>query len=285
MNSFDKPNLENLFPLPEKFRVAVCLSGQARHWKTAVSNIRQFFETNQTDPTYNLPVNVDYFVHTWDTNTWRYAKTAHNHFYNEPFSDIDGIVSAFQPKGYELQKWHPLRFKRAWDSMFYSHAKSLMLKREYELEQNFQYDIVVKCRLDVVYNPRYRMCLNRVMPKVCYSLNVNVFPIEFNYYNFDDVIFYGDSPTMDLVGDLYSTYRVKHSDEHQLSNSKSLDIDQTLHYGPGCLLYDHMMHLGVHPERRHTFDYAVVRSTAVNENLDGITDYDRIKQKWIEWYV
>ena len=66
MNSSDQPNLEHLFPLPNKFRIAVCLSGQARYWQAAVSNIRKFFETDQLDPTYNLPVETDYFIHTWE---------------------------------------------------------------------------------------------------------------------------------------------------------------------------------------------------------------------------
>lgn len=280
-------NLEHLFPQPDKFRIAVCLSGQPRHWKTAMSNIKRFFEFPESaiHPVYDIPIVTDYFIHTWDVNTWRYPKKGHEHFYTESHDDKDEIKIAYNPKDMLLEAWDKNKFARNWDSMFYSHARSLMLKRKYELANNFQYDMVIKSRLDTVYNPQCKISLDQLAPKVCYSTYISLMAAEFNYNNFDDVVFFGDSPTMDLVGDLYHAFKIQHSDKEIKKNSKNIDTDITLHYGPGCLLSKHMANLGIHAEMRRTFDYAVVRSTAVDENLDGIIDYDEIRKKWFEWYI
>ena len=278
-------NLEHLFPASDKFRIAVCLSGQPRHWQMAVENIKQFFEFSRPHDTYNLPIETDYFIHTWDINTWRFPKQGHQHFVNESHNDEELIRAAYNPKAMIQESWDPKLYIRAWDSMFYSHARSLMLKRDYELTNNIQYDMVVKSRFDTIYNPRHKLPLDILAPKTCYSPHISLMAAEFNYNNFDDVVFFGNSPTMDLVGDLYHTFKILHSRENVMNNVSTINRDITMYYGPGCLLYKHMVNLGIHPERRHTFDYAIVRSTAVDVNLDGIKDYDEIRKRWFDWYI
>jgi hypothetical protein len=270
-------------PNTHKLRFAICLSGQARHWRKCVDNIKLFFG-NTYHPDFNMPIEVDYFIHTWDTNTWRFPKQPHYVFQTDKHNDGPDIQSAFCPQAMEFEEWDKEKYPRAWDSMFYSFAKSLMLKREYELQNNFQYDVVVKARLDVVYNPRSKFPLTRILPKCCYTGHMSVFPLEFNYINFDDVIYYGDSPTMDIVGDLYHTYKMIHSKDMITKARLKLNLDPTTYYGPGCLLYEHMINSGILPDRRHGIDYAVMRSTIVEKNLDAITQYDEVKQTWIEWY-
>jgi hypothetical protein len=170
--------------------------------------------------------------------------------------------------------------------MFYSHARSLMLKRDYEMRNNFQYDLVIKARLDVIYDPQHMFPLGHVWPMVCYtSTPIGKFPNEFNYNNFDDVFFYGDSPTMDLVGDIYDRNRQRHTPALCAAADASANLDVTMWYGPGCSLYEHCTDLGIHPEGARVIEYAVVRSTATEENLDGINDYQKIRQKWFDWYI
>jgi hypothetical protein len=170
--------------------------------------------------------------------------------------------------------------------MFYSHARSLMLKRDYELKNDVRYDIVIKARLDVVYPPSMPFPLQRVWPGVCYTCTpIGKFPSEFNYNNFDDVLFYGDSPTMDLIGDIYFKLRQQHTSTYIDSVEATANLDVTLWYGPGCLIYDHCTDLGIHPDGNRVIEYAVVRSTATDKNLDGIYDYDEIRKKWFEWYI
>ena len=127
----------------DKFRVAICISGQARHWRVASKNIKKYFESNIKHKIFDVPIEYDYFIHTWDTNTWRYPKTHHTFFYDEKHNDKDEIEKEFNPKYFELEEWIPKKFIRAWDALFYSFYRSLMLKRQYEIENNFEYDLVV----------------------------------------------------------------------------------------------------------------------------------------------
>ena len=269
------------------FRIAVCLSGQPRHWKLAADNIKRFFDFSERHhPETGIEVVTDYFIHTWDVNTWRKPKTDWSVFDDEVHGDIDSIVDTYKPKAWVMDTFVKEEHLRAWDPMFYSHARSLMLKRDYELEQDFQYDLVIKARLDVIYNPAHRFPLQRVWPGVGYTLTpISKFPSEFNYNNFDDVLFYGDSPTMDLIGDIYGTYKTLHTQELVDAQDAGMDIKPDMWYGPGCLLYEHMTNLSIHPDGNRIVEYAVVRSTAVEENLDGIYDYEKIRQKWFDWYI
>ena len=275
MNSFDG----------NKIRIAVCYSGQARHWQTGVENNLKFFGLTRHLET-GQEIEVDYFIHTWDRNTWRFPKQKHNQYEIVKHDDADAIKAAYNPKGFICQEFNEEEFPRAWDPMFYSHARSLMLKRDYELKNNMQYDVVVKARLDVIYPPSNPFPLRRVWPGICYSCTpISKFTSEFNYNNFDDVLFYGDSPTMDLVGDIYSKLKQQHTADYVAMQSGPTNIDVTLWYGPGCLLYDHCTDLGIHPDGSKPIEYAVIRSTAVDENLKGIDDYDKIRKKWFEWYI
>jgi hypothetical protein len=274
-------------PPPEnKFRIAVCFSGQSRYWKESAANIKRFFEFNNPHPENGLSIETDYFIHTWDTNTWRLPKTDHNVFEDVKHNDHEDIKNTYLPKGCIIEEYSKERFIRSWDPMFYSFARSMMLKRDYELTHSFQYDLVVKVRLDVIYNPARQFPLQRVWPGVCYtSTPVSKFPSEFNYNNFDDVLFYGDSPTMDLMGDLYNHHDITRPLEYQYKNQAELNLDPVLYYGPGCLLYKYMTTLSIHPDGSRPFEYAVVRSTAVEAKLDSIYNYDEIRRKWFEWYI
>jgi hypothetical protein len=204
----------------------------------------------------------------------------------EKHNDRDDIIAAFNPVGFEQEEFVPTTHPRAWDPMFHSFAKSLMLKREHELANQFEYDIVVKARLDVIYSPANWFPIARIWPGRCYTCTLaGKFPSEFNYNNFDDVLFYGDSPTMDLVGDISATYKILHSEALVAADEATLDLNPTMWYGPGCLLYEHMTNLSIHPDDSRGFEYAVVRSTAVDDELDGIKDYEQIRKKWFDWYV
>ena len=277
----------SLYNNDKKFRVAVCFSGQARHWQASAGNIKRFFNNDEyPHPELGIPVQTDYFIHTWDTNTWRYPKMGHEHNHNEKHNDGAAIKEAYNPLAMEVETWIPEKFKRSWDPMFYSLAKSLLMKRDHELKNQFQYDIVVKARLDTIYNPAHRFPLFRIWPGIAYTCTaISKFPTEFNYNNFDDVLFYAQSPVMDLLGDLYATYKHLHSADLVAANEAGIDLQPDMYYGPGCLIYEHLTNLGIHPDGNRHIEYAVVRSTAVEENLDGIYDYDKIRRKWFEWYI
>jgi hypothetical protein len=271
-----------------KFRIAVCLSGQPRYWNIAAENIKNYFNF-QTNPHSMLEAKTDYFIHTWDTNTWRQPKIHHTTFKNVKHNDKDKIIETFNPLRFEQEEFIENKFIRAWDPMFYSHAKCLMLKRNYELDFDFEYDLVIKARMDVVYNPNLKFPIQKIYPSMtCYSCNISKFPFEFNSNNFDDVIFWGNSPIMDLVGDLYhsfvldrDTYPIKYN---LASTNPKEDLDVYEHLGPGALLYDHMKKMEIRQESNR-IEYAVIRYTMIEDNLDPMKDFDKIKEKGFEWYA
>jgi len=277
----------------KSFKIAVCLSGQARHWRIAADNIKKFFNYDTHHFHYGGQIETDYFIHTWDTNTWRYPKSNHGIYENIKHNDKDEIEKTFNPKVIEQEEFDQNKYILAWDPMFYSFWKSVMFKRNYELENNITYNVVIKARLDVIYDPTNQIrfqeinpSFNGLIPGFCYSSQpINKFSYEFNYNNFDDVIFYGDSRTMDIISDLYHTYKIKHSPQKRFDVSKSLNTDASLYYGPGCLLYDHMINCGIHPTNGQIFEYSVVRSTSTNCGLNSVLDYNEIKKRGIEWYI
>jgi len=278
----------------KSFKIAVCLSGQARHWKIATENIKKFFDYSALHQFHTkTPIETHFFIHTWDINTWRYPKSEHKHYYSEKHNDLESIKEAFKPKAIRQDTWDHNIFVRAWDSMFYSFEKSVLLKREYELQNNINYDAVVKARLDVIYNPSQQIPFHKIYPGIdglipgmCYSSNpINKFTYEYNYNNFDDVLFYADSRTMDMVSRLYESYKKLHNPEVTKQLIDGLNIDPSLFYGPGCLLYDYMVRMGIHPSVGEIIEYVVVRSTAASQNLHSINDFKKIKEYHTDWYM
>lgn len=267
----------------EQKRVAVCFSGQLRDWQFAKKNILNYFS-----PPDRSNIAVDYFIHTWDTNTWRFPKKHHYEFENKKHNDIEAIVAAYSPVSYHMSVYNPEQWKLSWDPLFYSFEYSILLKQQYELENNFIYDVVVKARPDVVYDPRNRFPFHHNMPfATCYtSTSINRFPSEFNKPCFDDVMFFGNSKTMDLMSGLYKYYSLKNkpSRDAAILPKPPIDIDIAMHLGPGTLLYQYAIANNIHPDAWNV-NYAVVRSTMQGQGLDSINDYDKIKKLWWEWYI
>jgi hypothetical protein len=269
------------------YRIAVCLSGQPRWWRHCVENIKQFFSP-PNDPHTSHPVQTDYFIHTWNTNTWRFSKQPHQYFRNELHNDYEEIKERFNPIAIKQSVWKEGMFNgRAWDPMWYSFANSIALKKQYEIENNFVYDLVIKARLDVVYNPKKHFPIHYMLSKYCYTSNmITEFPMEYNYFNFDDVIFYGRSNTMDVAGNIFKNHKVKYTQEY----INQRDLSYNLHpaaswYGPGTSMYYHLMEYAIHPTCASPFEYTVMRETIVKENLNTMTDYEKIHQLGRDWYI
>ena len=265
-------------------RVAICFSGQIRDWQFAKKNILNFFS-----PSNQSNIKVDYFIHTWDTNTWRYPKTNHPIFKDKKHNDLNQFLEAYSPVKYHMSVYDANDWKLAWDPLFYSFEYSVLLKQQYELENNFVYDIVVKARPDVVYNPGTPFPFHEnISSGTCYtSTFITRFPSEFNKPCFDDVMFFGDSKTMDLMSGLYKYYDLKNKPSRceEMSSTPSVDVDTNIHLGPGTLLYQYAVSNNIHPDCKYYIDYAVVRSTMKGKGLDSVDDYDKIKKIAGDWYI
>lgn len=270
------------------YRIAVCFSGQARHWKESAENIKNFFDLNKiTHPNLGIPIEVDYFIHTWDTNTWNNPKSPPIGGQNEKFTEYKELRDEYNPKEMIVSKWNQNDFYNAFNPMFYSHSRSLMLKRDYEITNDFRYDLVIKARLDTVYDPRIKFPLHTLISATGYTITtISKFAGEFNNNTFDDVLFYGDSQTMDIIGDLYNTYMTKIPDNKTyIEKNNALNIDINQYVGPGSLLHNHMSELNIYPTCNQTVPYAVYRSTMKEKNLNPMSDFEEIRKLWFDWYA
>ena len=260
------------------YRVAVCLSGQSRTWERAAKNIKWFFNNNLTI-LGSRNIDVDYFFHSWDVNHWRDHSFEPHPGIKEKHNQENDIVTEYSPKAYMFENFDQKKFPRAWDPLFYSHHQSLMLKRGFEIDQDFEYDFVFKARFDVIYSPNITLHIHDLTPGCCYTPSLSKFPREFNYNNFDDVMFYGDSKTMDMVGDLYFSYKFIHTPREIAKDEKHPSV----FYGPGCLLYEHITDLGFLP-RTTECGYSVLRRLFPS-SLDTIDDYDELHELGVKWYA
>ena len=111
-------------------KVAVCFSGQIRDWQLATKNILHYFSTDHV-----ANVIVDFFMHTWDINTWRKPKQPRHVCFDQPHKDLTKIVETYKPKKYYMSSYDAKRWpdSEPWDPLFYSFEYSILLKQQYEL--------------------------------------------------------------------------------------------------------------------------------------------------------
>jgi hypothetical protein len=259
-------------------------------WKWSLKNIKNYFEDTDSVLPVKGNIEVDYFMHCWDTNTWRLPHKPRNFCPQDTkHSDYEEIVNAYNMKSAVLEEYSNDKFIQAWDPLFYSFAKSVALKRQYELDNDFEYDLVIKARLDTVYNPasKFPYATEFVGQRTVYApYNILPFPNEFNYWNFDDVIFYGHSNTMDIVADIYKSNKTLYNDEYV--NEYTARSDRALSYnfyGPGCTLYEYIVNAGLRADypRHHPIQYKVSRMTM--KHLDALTDWSNVVKLANYWYV
>ncbi len=150
------------FPLSEKNkpRTAVCLSGHLRTFRDTYRS----FNRNIIEPT-----KADVFIHTWETinskdPTW-WSEVGDGKSYHEITENcLDEIKNYYKPKKITIEESKDfyddkyLKINRESFckleniySMMYSIKKSNELRKEYQSENNLEYDVVVRCRTDLEF--------------------------------------------------------------------------------------------------------------------------------------
>ena len=191
-------------------KIAVCLSGQPRTIDVAAPNILQYFSGEYQ---------CDYFCHVWDYNTYKrrtlFPVPGEQPVYWEGDTPVDvgwlnDKVNLFNPKKYIIDSVKAIGAGFSWASLTYSMMMANHLKKQYEIENNFRYDLVVKSRYDLIFDltqdfaqtARHHLInQHRYLDIVC--LHSARMPIEFNRVNSSDTFLYGSSTAMDLFSDLY----------------------------------------------------------------------------------
>jgi len=219
-------------------KIAVCLSGQLRTWRQCYESWDLLFKgLEKSKHLENEVIEIDYFVHTWDFNSkpysqWTLERQGINGFQAPPAElhdqkELEDFLSLVKPKKYLIEneeksdsrkikldersrfrlddtKWPPLSWS---GSQLYGLMMAGWLKKEYELENGFKYDMVVRLRPDLHFNELNRRILANdftlLKPKTvysCHSFATHVFPHDAA----GDIFFYSDSETYDVMSSLYN---------------------------------------------------------------------------------
>jgi len=219
-------------------KIAILLSGQLRQWEYAKHNQKWFWDTSGADQ-------IDYFIHTWNYSGDRRGvmqpyemRTVRKNEFNKIVKWYDCKKSTFDNKlqSYFFGNDH-------WSSLFYSFSQSIMLKRQYELENNFVYDLVIKSRPDIVFNPNRHFSHECLDDNLLYTTHGGNMEHEHGMYNFNDCCFYGNSYTMDLLISIYF-YRQKVINGASGHNLKNGDLN-FFTLGPGTLIAEYCREYGI----------------------------------------
>jgi hypothetical protein len=220
-------------------RVAFCISGQLRTWQKSSDTWLKLATAIEK----KLTAKVDFFSHTWDFNTLP-NNVCHKVLHTDPIPEtintneiqeytkkinlVDFEVNDYA--FYEKRAEHLMQISSAsshygvqnklipltWSAgQFYSLMRSAHLKKRYEMNNNFNYDIVFKIRNDLYFTDdmidkflnqneyaSWRTDLHMPKHNFMYSCHTSVSP-DWPFTRVGDIFFYADSVTFDRVSNFY----------------------------------------------------------------------------------
>lgn len=213
-------------------RVAVCFSGQLRTWKECYSSWKNLINQVKSHPKYeNESFEIDCFIHTWNFNTKPMSIVSSMNFEPEKIDEdeikkikrllnpkkmivenLEKSSSRFDKMNQKSLKYRPENFQGStisWaGSSLYSMMRSSELKSDYEIDNDFKYDLCVKMRFDGFFNQYHIEIFMKdfnppLQNKTIYSMhskNTNHYPFEL----VGDIFFYSDSETFDVICSMYN---------------------------------------------------------------------------------
>jgi len=196
-------------------RVAFCFSGQPRDVKKTLDNIIWSWGSHQQ---------LDFFVHTWipeQTGAFR-PDTPSDTFDDET---LEYIIEKLNPKKHKFQQqvvfnkvypdskkwpvgnpWSIPNPSQNIQSFFYSVQQANNLKKQYEVENNFVYDCVIRTRFDYLFMKQY---------------NIKDYDLRYLHvkgdcthtdYALNDHIAMSNSYNMDLYSDMFNSLEECYND-------------------------------------------------------------------------
>jgi hypothetical protein len=188
-------------------KTALCLSGQARFLEKC------YYESMK--PNILDILKPDVFIHTWDVSSMagHYFINGSNQIMGDkiPENLMEKVIELYQPTKhiiehqifFEQEKWKErLMLSIKSDhlySMFYSIYKSNELKKQYEKENNFTYDWVIRIRFDMAL-PSGPLFLDKLDNNVLW-VATGCFD---NTNGYLDSLGYSNSKIMDIYSDTFN---------------------------------------------------------------------------------
>lgn len=237
-------------------KVAICLSGLVRTGIQAHPSFKKFFSTLG---------DYDIFYHTWDTDIVTYEKV------KELYKPVSSLV--------ELPL-DPIK-ESSFGSMLYSIMMANELKKKHEIENNFRYDLVIKTRFDLVFDENSYFPTDPRWPRTIYSLggNAGLNHTDYENHGISDLIFWGDSQSMDIATNVYRYYKnVALVKNLYLREGWKLDpLDYYL--SPGTIIYQRTVQRNIaHIRLQNGIREVPWRSDI--DHLDPLKDFEKIRKRY-----
>ena len=263
-------------------KIAVLLSGQMRGWKIAAESQRHFW----TAP-HNMNHSVDFFTHTYDYSQDRTGVSKPYDYRTISEEEHQEMIEFYKPINSVMESKKSSDFYSSdhWCSLFYSFVQSLKLKMKYEIENDFKYDLVVKSRFDLVFDPTFFFHLPYIMDNVIYTTQGGPMETEHNIFNIGDIVFYGKSLAMDNLINIYA-YRNflirKYDSKSGLYTKKQSGVHRL---GPGTLMHEYFRDYGITPSVWSRWQETIIKK-GHPENLDLFLkeDFDKMEKYFRDWY-
>jgi hypothetical protein len=202
-------------------RIALCLSGQPRTWKRSGRWWKNMFQHYHHE--------VDIFYHMWNYNTEAQSSTQDTSKQyvdceqQELYEFLTPKMHIFDTSEFDAVKWLSSFSQCKFDlnnfslgdkysapsilgvcSQYYSWMIAANLKRQYEIENNFEYDICIRGRTDLSFESENQSELLKKMPlpknNTIYTVHNN---LKYDSPSVGDLFFYSNSLTFDLVANFY----------------------------------------------------------------------------------
>jgi hypothetical protein len=199
-------------------KIAFCISGQPRSWNICHKTWFDLFRK----AAFNSEIDV--FFHFWNSNSLPLCISNHESFQGLTDEERVSIVSALNPKRFQFEdsRFIEVDFDRNavqpvpyWlQPQFNSLQKVANLKRQYEIENNFEYDVVVKLRGDLFFSSDFTESFHpyelkedwlfHLEPSTIYSMHSCQ---DIGGVRLSDMFFLSDSLTFDHIAQFKKCFR------------------------------------------------------------------------------
>jgi hypothetical protein len=218
-------------------RIALCVSGQPRTWEKCYTSW------------FNLVSHlgdVDVFCHLLDFNTLPSVSSSVTLATdcNTPVSqnELDKMIHTLKPKLYKIDTARLLPSPvskypvAAWArSQFCGLKYCAMLRRQYEIDNNFQYDVVVRVRPDALLHGT--IDATDIQHNTIYSCS-NAFLGPDSGFRLSDICFYANSYAYDQLANFYNATGY--------INAKTAFCVDSSNDPPEMFLYYYLKSIGLH---------------------------------------
>lgn len=246
------------------FDTAICFSGELRTFKVAMPRLMKYFNEFQ----------ADIFCHTWTTSGMNLHKTTDTQLLKDIIEESKHILV-------DLKMQTSINHSGPFGNMLYSIQQANFMKRSYEITNNFRYKRVIKCRYDMLV-PNDKTFGDREIEDrtIYYSIgNRGLVHTDTGKHGFSDIIFWGDSPSMDIACDTYHHYNWNAFPRYlQLMNGNMMDPKDSM-LSPGTLIYQLAQKRNIKLEQIKPQLMETLWRTRV-DHLDPDTQFEEIKKAY-----